>query len=228
MKFLDTILESKRTEVKSRQRSAPIENLKDSPGFATEPRSFTKSILSCDFGIIAEIKKASPSKGVIRSSFDPVSIAKQYRDGGAAAISVLTDEKFFQGKLEYVTQVREASGLTVLRKDFIIDPYQVYESRAAGADAILLIVAALEFELLTELREEADALGMDVLVEVHTESELDDALESGARLIGVNNRDLQTFHVNLGGALIGSSLMGEADPGAALKNLMAGISGGPR
>ena len=147
--------------------------------------------------LIAEVKKASPSKGLIRPDFDPVEIAKTYEQAGASAISVLTDEKYFQGRLDYLKAVREAVGLPLLRKDFIIDPYQIYEARAAGADAILLIVAALSKSELSEFMILADELGMASLVEVHAAEELDIALETGVRIIGINNRNLQTFETKL-------------------------------
>lgn len=148
-------------------------------------------------GLIAEIKKASPSAGSIVDAFDPVAIAQSYQAAGAHAISVLTDEKFFQGALSYMTQVREATQLPVLRKDFIIHEVQIYEAAVAGADAILLIVAALEQEQLEHLYETATVLGLDVLVEVHTAAELERALDAGATLIGINNRNLTTFEVDL-------------------------------
>ena len=147
--------------------------------------------------MIAEVKKASPSKGLIRADFDPEAIARSYESAGASAISVLTDEKFFQGSLDYLKLVKRTVSLPVLRKDFIIDAYQVFEARTAGADAILLIVAALPHDSLTALMNCASELGMDQLVEVHDESELETALEVGAPLIGINNRNLRTFEVTL-------------------------------
>ena len=147
--------------------------------------------------MIAEVKKASPSRGLIRADFDPAEIAAAYEEAGASAISVLTDEKNFQGRLEYLEAVHRAVSLPVLQKDFIIDPYQVYEARAALADAILLIVAALCREELTEFMALAEELGMASLVEVHTSEELDVALEVGAKVIGINNRNLQTFETKL-------------------------------
>ncbi len=148
-------------------------------------------------GLIAEVKKASPSAGAIVENFDPVAIAQAYEAAGAHAISVLTDEKFFQGALPYLTRIREATHLPLLRKDFILHEVQIDEAVVAGADAVLLIVAALEQDRLATLHDKAALLGLDVLVEVHTLEELDRALEIGATLIGINNRNLTTFEVDL-------------------------------
>jgi indole-3-glycerol phosphate synthase len=147
--------------------------------------------------VIAEVKKASPSKGVIRADFDPVGIADSYVRNGAGALSVLTDEKYFQGSLRHLSAIRERTTVPVLRKDFIVDPYQVHESRAYGADAILLIVAGLEPAALRALHREAVKIGLDVLVEVHSEREIDAVRDVGISLIGVNNRDLRTFETSL-------------------------------
>ena len=147
--------------------------------------------------MIAEIKKASPSKGIIRQNFDPVLIAQSYEKGGAACLSVLTDRDYFQGHPDFIKQVKSSTTLPVLRKDFIIDPYQIFESRALGADCILLIVAALDLEKMKELESIANDLGMAVLVESHNQLELDAALELNTPLIGINNRDLKTFEVSL-------------------------------
>lgn len=148
-------------------------------------------------GLIAEVKKASPSAGTIAEQFDPVQIARAYEDAGAHAVSVLTDEQFFKGSLSYLTQIREAISLPCLRKDFIIHEAQIFEAAVAGADAILLIVAALEQEQLQALHNAAELLQLDVLVEVHTREELDRALDIGAKIIGINNRNLTTFEVDL-------------------------------
>jgi indole-3-glycerol phosphate synthase len=164
---------------------------------APEIRSFRKALLGRTPAIIAEIKRASPSAGVIRQDFDPVKIAQEYRKAGAAALSVITEASHFRGGLEILAGLRWSAGLPLLRKDFIIDAYQILEARHAGADAILLIAALLDADALKCLRSEAERLGMDALVEVHNETELNRALDAGAALIGVNNRDLRTFEVSL-------------------------------
>ena len=194
---LQTILNTKRQEI---ARLLPrMEHLRAAALQRNEFRPFT---LALDQGpdrlsLIAEVKKASPSAGVIAEHFDPVAIAQEYERAGAHAISVLTDEQYFQGQLAYLTQVREAVQLPVLRKDFILHAVQIYEASVAGADAILLIVAALEQEELAALYREAELCQLDVLVEVHTQEELDRALEINPRLIGINNRNLATFTVDL-------------------------------
>jgi indole-3-glycerol phosphate synthase len=164
----------------------------------SEARPFAAALGGDDIALIAEIKKASPSKGVIRADFDPERIAAAYAENGAAALSVLTDEAYFQGCDAYLEQARSVSGLPVLRKDFILDPYQVYEARSIGADAILLIVAMMDGDQLADLHGLAtEEVGLDVLVEVHTTAELDQALALSPSLIGINNRDLKTFKTNL-------------------------------
>ncbi|HTM51747.1 MAG TPA: indole-3-glycerol phosphate synthase TrpC [Bryobacteraceae bacterium] len=173
-------------------------------------RDFRAALLSRSPAIIAEIKKASPSKGVISSAFDPVALAREYEAGGAAALSVLTDQHFFQGSLANLRDARAAVSLPVLRKDFTLDEYHVVEAAAHGADAILLIVAILDAARIRALRELAESYGMAALVEAHDEAEVDTALAGGARLIGVNNRDLKTFEVSLETSL---RLAGRIPPG---------------
>ena len=199
---LDRIIATKQAEIAPLKASVPDKVLLMERALGMPAtRGFRRAIESAGppCALIAEIKKASPSKGVIRADFDPIAIAKSYEQGGAACLSVLTDISYFQGSPDYLQQVRESVALPLLRKDFIIDPIQVYESRVLGADAILLIVAALPSAArLAELRTVAESLGMDVLVEVHDAAELELALASGATLIGVNNRNLHDFSVDLG------------------------------
>ena len=193
--ILDQILARKAEEV--RQSSALASQVKANARAAAPARDFTKALHRDTVALIAEIKKASPSKGVLIENFDPVAIGRTYAENGAAAVSVLTDEHFFQGHLDYMRAVRAEVNIPVLRKDFIIDPYQIYEARAAGADAVLLIVMALEDEQLTDLHVLIRELDMAALVEVHNENEMERALKMGATLIGINNRDLKTFHEDL-------------------------------
>lgn len=192
--ILDTIVARKREEVAVLRR----DGLRSPDCQIAPPRGFSRALTGCPgVAIIAEAKKASPSKGVIRPDFDPVAIARSYQAGGAQAMSVLTDVDFFQGSLSYIPLVRAAITLPVLRKDFLIDPLQIREAALYGADAILLIAAILETPQLRDFREEAETLGMDVLVEVHDERELESALAAGSRLIGINNRNLNDFSVDL-------------------------------
>ena len=199
--ILDRILARKVEEIAERSARTPLAELVARCSDLADTRGFAAAIESrIDAGqpaVIAEVKKASPSKGVIRAEFDPAAIARSYEKGGAACLSVLTDADFFQGSEAYLKQARAVCALPVLRKDFTIDPYQVYEARAIGADCILLIVAALDDERLLELSLLAAELDLDVLVEVHDEGELERALEVPAPLIGVNNRNLRSFEVSL-------------------------------
>lgn len=174
------------------------------------PRGFAKA-LNCgrDINIIAEVKRKSPSVGIIREDFDPGGLAAAFEKNGAAAVSVLTEPEFFGGSTLFIEEVRDKTKMPVLRKDFIIDPIQIYESRALGADALLLIVAVLEPALLRELREAAEEVGLDCLVEVHDAKEVETALSSGAELIGINNRDLKTFSTNLDTSIAISGMIPE-------------------
>jgi indole-3-glycerol phosphate synthase len=191
----------KREEVAARKGLATVEDLDRAVASASPPRGFRKALeakAARGFGLIAEIKKASPSKGLIRADFRPAEHAVAYQHGGAACLSVLTDAPFFQGHEDYLMDARAACDLPVLRKDFMVDPWQVAESRAIGADAILIIVAALDNFEMAEIESAALERGMDVLVEVHDEAELERAARLRSRLIGVNNRDLKTFRTDLG------------------------------
>jgi indole-3-glycerol phosphate synthase len=199
--ILIKILNRKIEEVQERSQKVPLKDLYQKALGQDAPRGFVKAIeTKIHIGlpaVIAEIKKASPSKGVMRPDFHPADIARSYADHGAACLSVLTDRDFFQGGETYLQEARAATKLPVIRKDFIIDVYQVAEARAIGADCILLIVAALDDDALETLSESAHALGMDVLVEVHDRDELERALRLNLRLIGINNRNLRTFDVHL-------------------------------
>ncbi|GAB3379299.1 indole-3-glycerol phosphate synthase TrpC [Lysobacter fragariae] len=199
--ILNTILARKAEEIEQRSRVRSLQELRDRAQGQSTPRGFVRAIrekiTAGDAAVIAEVKKASPSKGVIRPDFRPADIARSYEAGGAACLSVLTDVDFFQGSNLYLGEARNACSLPVIRKDFIVDPYQVYEARMIGADCILLIVAALEDDRMIELANLAGQLGMDVLVEVHDIDELERALQTDCELIGVNNRNLRTFNVSL-------------------------------
>lgn len=199
--ILQTILDRKVEEVAAAAAQVSLKSLQQQLAAAPPCRGFVQAIEvrrdSGDAAVIAEVKKASPSKGVIRENFDPAAIAKSYEKGGAACLSVLTDVDFFQGANAFLQSARAACSLPILRKDFIIDDYQVYQARVLGADCILLIVAALDDSRLRHLNELALSLGMDVLVEVHDAAELDRALPLGNTLIGINNRNLHTFETRL-------------------------------
>lgn len=194
---LTKIIAHKKTEVAARKEQVSEEMLRQNMQWAQPPLSLADALNGEGLSVIAEIKKASPSAGVIREHFDPLHIARSYMQAGANALSVLTDEKFFQGSLNYIEQIRPLVNIPILRKDFIIAPYQILEARAAGADALLLIVAALEKSVLRNLLETTHEVGMEALVEVHSEAEMETALGAGAEIIGINNRDLETFKIDL-------------------------------
>jgi indole-3-glycerol phosphate synthase len=195
--FLAAIAQHVREEVARRRRQRPLPALRDRRLFHEPRRGFAKALAGNSRRIIAEVKRASPSKGLIREDFDAVAIARDYAHHGASAISVLTEERFFQGSLMYLEQIRSVVSVPLLRKDFMLDPYQLSEAKSFGADAVLFIAAMLDASLLRELREQAGALSLDSLIEVHTEGELRAAVEAGADLVGINNRDLKTFEVDL-------------------------------
>ena len=199
--ILARILAVKRDEIDQAQRAVPLVQMRERAQRADRPRAFVEAlsakVASGQAGVIAEMKKASPSRGLLREPYDPAEIAKSYERHGAACLSVLTDSRFFRGGADDLIAARGACRLPVLRKDFIVDPYQVYEARAMGADCILLIVAALELEPMKALEALAVELGMSVLVEMHDANELDLALRLATPLIGINNRDLHTFETRL-------------------------------
>ncbi len=197
MTILERILETKRGELEESKRARPLEEVVFAAAQAPPARSLEAAVRREGLRIVAEVKKASPSRGIIREDFDPLAIAGACAGAGAAAISVLTDSEYFQGSLEYLASIREAVDVPLLRKDFIIDTYQVFEARAAGADAILLILAALSDREAEPLASAAAELGMDVLWEVHDREEMRRLAAFSPRVVGINNRDLKTFDVSL-------------------------------
>ena len=195
--MLNGIITGKREAVAQRKQSMPLSSLEEVIAQRPAPLGFALALSGNGTRLIAEVKRASPSRGVLCHDFDPVTLAKNYAQGGAAAISVLTEANHFQGSLDYLAAIKEEVSLPLLRKDFIFDPYQVYESRACGADALLLIVAILSQEQLEELVSLSHRLGLSCLVEVHNEAEVERAILAGAEIIGINNRDLQTFKTDI-------------------------------
>jgi len=211
--ILDDIVRDRRADLARTRAAVPLAALQQRPLFAAPRRDFAAALAARSRAIIAEVKKASPSRGVIRADFDPVAIASAYDAAGAAAISVLTEERYFQGHLDYLERIRAHVAAPLLRKDFVVDPYQLYEARAYGADAALLIVAILDDGALRELLFLAEELNLTPLVEVHDEGELQRALAAGATLVGINNRDLRTFHTTLATT---EQLMASVPPGVRI------------
>ena len=195
--MLNRIIAEKREEVEQRKKDIPVSSLKERTAQRQAPLDFAHALSGGSTRLIAEVKRASPSRGLLCPNFDPVELAKTYAQGGAAAISVLTEANYFEGSIEHLAAIREEVRLPLLRKDFIFDQYQIYESGAYGADALLLIVAILSQEQLEGLLSLSRSLGLSCLVEVHNEAEVERALLSGAKIIGINNRDLNTFKVDI-------------------------------
>jgi indole-3-glycerol phosphate synthase len=197
MGILDTILENTRQEVAVAKKTMPLEQLREMSGFQRGCFSLVNALHGKEVSIIAEIKKASPSKGVIRNNFNHGTLAREYSENGASAISMLTDKKYFQGNIQFISDVRASVSLPILRKDFIIDSYQLSEAKAFGADAVLLIAAALEPNQLCDLYNEAKELGLDCLVEVHNEQELTTLNLKQVKIVGINNRSLFDFTIDV-------------------------------
>jgi indole-3-glycerol phosphate synthase len=199
--ILNEIVNNTRLELEKSKHRLPLKEMEKMASEQSPPLDLAMVLCGDDIKLIAEIKRASPSRGIIRHDFNPLKMAQIYASNGAAAISVLTEPKYFQGSIDYLIQIRNELGdkrIPLLRKDFILDPYQIYQSRAYGADSLLLIVAILEPSKLKELLSLSHQLGMRCLLEVHREDELEVAIRSGAEIIGINNRDLNTFKVDLG------------------------------
>ena len=222
MSVLDRILEHKREEIDARRRRVPLAELRTLAQDSPSPRGMYRSLTLPGVRVIAEVKRVSPAKGALKLDADAAELASQYEAGGAAGISVLTDERFFSGHDDDLRRVKAAVSLPVLRKDFTLDEYQIWEARALGADAVLLIVRALDDEALRELRLLAESLGMDALVEVHDRNELERAVRSEARLLGVNNRDLSTLRVDVANTF---ALLPFVPPGVTVVS-ESGISNG--
>lgn len=209
--FLSVIVENKRLEIAEAEKNIPLETLKKKAAAPLVRRPFQKALENRDtVNIIAEVKRASPSKGDIAPDLDPADLAQKYEKGGAACLSVLTDSKFFKGSIEDFRLAREAVTLPVLRKDFLIEPYQIYESAALGADCVLLIARILTGDSLKELYRLTKDLGMDALVEIHSEADMETACRADAKLIGINNRNLSSFETSLETA---TSLVNQLDEG---------------
>ncbi|MCF8495935.1 MAG: indole-3-glycerol phosphate synthase TrpC [Alphaproteobacteria bacterium] len=222
MSVLDEICARKRDHIQDRMQAVSLAEIKKRAAAASPPAGFISALRAASGpAIIAEIKKASPSKGLIREDFDPASIAQAYQRGGAACLSVLTDEPYFQGRDAYLQQAKAACPLPALRKDFMLDEYQIYESRALGTDCVLLIMAALSNAQAVELHDLSRALGMDVLVEIHDREELDRALPLAPAMIGVNNRNLKTLAVDVQTSMALAPLI----PPGILKIAESGIGG---
>ena len=192
----DRIVDDKKEELKQTQKAVPVAELEARIARRAGTLDFAAALKSDRVSLIAEVKRASPSRGVLCQNFDPPALARTYADNGAAAISVLTESRYFGGHIGHLAEIRESVDIPLLRKDFVLDPYQVYESRAFGADALLLIAAILEPVQMDELLALSHELGLSCLVEVHNEGEVEKALSCGAQIIGINNRDLQTFNVD--------------------------------
>lgn len=219
MTVLEKICADKKTHIAAQKSRVPLPELQKKSKDAPPTRGFIAALSGKPLGLIAEVKKASPSKGIIREDFNAVEIAKIYESNGASCLSVLTDEPYFQGKDEYLIAVRDAVSIPLLRKDFMLDPYQVYEARAMGADCILLIMAALSNDMAGELYALASSLGLDTLFEVHDEEEMDRALSLVPKMVGVNNRNLKTLDVSVDTGLT----LGRSMPGGILKVAESGI-----